>query len=316
MYTRNSLFGMTLVIVLFSSHLVCESASMSDSLSPEIVFETTDDDNNVVEKDDVSSAAKPDENVFDTEKSQNISVDISLNEDDSFFIYKTKVTKADIFCKDGMAFMSEGLREEALANFKIATDLYEDELHNEYIPKDDLIAIRENLKRMSKLLDGSPAESHAESSAKSPEAEDTLIKSPINPTKFPDVKDLGTSTTKQVVDNHKEEPTPAPEIAQTPTPFENKHDFGKAKEGEYWVIESTTMLLRNPELLANATSLLGNLIGGTRPGTTFQIMEIKDSTTGSKWKKVQVYNKGKEAYPKGWILSATVGKASQVEKPD
>ncbi|MGR3220885.1 MAG: hypothetical protein ACUZ8H_13865 [Candidatus Anammoxibacter sp.] len=291
---------MIIAIVFLSFCLAYNRVSMCEALHPESVTKNIEDDNNIV---------KDEKNVSNDENLNSIAIDIALSEDDSFFVNKTPVTEADIFCVDGMTFMSEGLREEAVGNFKTATDLYENALHNEYMQKDELIAIRENLKKMSKLLDNSPGD-------ESIEAENTLISSPINPSKFPNVKHIGTNTAVQVVDNYKKEPTPTLKTAQIPTLFENKYDFGKAKEGEYWIIESTALLLSNPELLENSTSLLGNLIGGIRPGTTFQILETKDSTTGSRWNKVQVYNKMKKVYTKGWILSDTVGKAEQIKGLD
>lgn len=235
-----------------------------------------------------------------------LSVDISLKGEELYFVDKTPVTKADIFCKDGMVFMSEGLREEALDNFKLATEFYDEALHNEYMQKEDLIAIRENLKRMSRQLNGSTGEPG--------ETKDRLRTSPIDPASFPTSKDSGTKTTVQVAKEIQHKPTPTPKLTPTPTPYVIKQDLKKAKNGEYWIIESTTILLKNPELYGNGTKLLGNLIGGISSGTTVEILETKGQGTVNRWVKVQVYNKKDEIYTKGWILSDTVGKARQIER--
>lgn len=331
-------------IIIVIGHCLLSSVSMCASLLSGIVVEEGKDgivvievENNIsavkagVEKDDIieeidgeeinnlesylKKIEKIDESVnlrirrgdsiFDlTIKSHNISVDIPLNEGDMSFVNDTPITKADIFCKDGLIFMSEGLKEEALDSFKMAADLYEQALHNEYMPKEELVEIRENLKRMSEQLDGS--------TVKSAEIKDGLTSSPISPARFSTDKDSGTTTTAiQLPTADQLEPTPAPEL--TPAPFVNKSDIKKAETGEYWIIESTTILLKSPELHGNGSRLLGNLIGGISSGTTVAILETKGSGDVNRWVKVEVYNKKNEIYANGWILTDTVGNARQIE---
>ncbi len=85
-----------------------------------------------------------------------------------------------------------------------------------------------------------------------------------------------------------------------------KTDFKDASVGEFWIIESTTILLKQPDM---SGKLIDNLIAGISAGTTVEILDTKVGF--DKWVNVNVYNKNNMAYRIGWIRAMFVGKARQ-----
>lgn len=213
-------------------------------------------------------------------------------ESNPLMINKTPVPKADIFCQDGMVFMGEGLREEAVYNFKIATELYKEALRDNVMIKEDLLAIRENLKKMSQQLSDSTKS-----------GDETVKVLEIAEKK---VQELPAEATPSPVQMGQLLPTLQPET----TPSAKKSRFREAKEGEYWVIDSTAILLKTPELPENPMQLVRNLVIGIKPGTPVSILETQGTATI--WIKIHMYDNKSES--EGWILSDTVGKARQIDK--
>lgn len=95
--------------------------------------------------------------------------------------------------------------------------------------------------------------------------------------------------------------------SETTTPHATKKDFSEAERGEYWIIESTTILRRKPFSADDTINMLNNLIGGIPAGTKVKVIDTKGSL--DKWIRVDVFNKSNEIYTRGWFQSFMVGKA-------
>lgn len=291
---------------------------------------------------------------------------LELDEQGSYTFKQTPIIEADTFFKDGMMFMKEGLREEAIDNFKIATSIYEKALSEKNLSEKELAIIRENLNEMNKQFDfpiekavvteekavvaEEPSVAAGEEKAEKKEIEARIAEKetqtetqPETKTEKKEIEEIeeiieeikSEDASESLVEIVEKEPVKV-EISESttteltsdaaPTKTEqdtgasqkqiipvNKTDLKEAEKGEYWVIESTTILLKKPDLSGNEISLLNNLIGGLPSGTLVEVMEI-EGTSASKWIKVNVYNKKDEVYVKGWLRSFMVGKASQVQR--
>lgn len=249
-----------------------------------------------------------------TPVSEKREIGVQSEEGNPLMIKKTPVLKADFFCHDGMVFMSEGLREEAVYNFKIATELYKEALRDNVMIKEELLAIRENLKQMSWQL-GDLTKSGDETVKAMEIAEKKVQELPIEKTPGQVEKEELSPTLQPPPPAPSHESTVqidqfSPTLQPETTPSVKKSAFREAKEGEYWVIDTTTMLLKTPEFPESPMQLVRNLVVGIKPGTPVRILETQGTVTI--WIKIYMYDDKNRT--EGWVLSDTVGKARQIDK--
>ncbi len=240
-------------------------------------------------------------------------ISLDLDAGDGPAINKTVISEADTFCKDGLIFFEEGLKEEALDNFRIAADLYNKTLREQKLSKEELVAIRKNLKMVNTQLNPTlvDAKTVGNEEAKAGKNED-LKKSAESKETAVAEKIGGKSSIVAPALKSGETISKAGQKQETKPFGSGKLSFNAAIAGEFWKIESTTILLKKPEVPSSPAKLIGNLVGGLKPGTIVKVLETKIS--GVRWARVGVYNKNNEVYAKGWIQSDMVGKASKTEK--
>ena len=237
-------------------------------------------------------------------KTSDVLIDVSINDSELYPMKRTSILGADISCRDGLLFMNKGLKNEALSKFSMAIDSYKKALDNKELPKEELIAISDNLRKMNQYIN-----IVSDNLDKKKVGPLDTVKVPVNKKKHqpPEVK-------KQVIVKKQQKPVQLPKLKATSISFTGKTNLKKAEKGDFWLIEWTTMLLKNPELYVKEGKLLGNLIGGISAGTVVEVLGIKDLGPVNRWLKVQVYNRNGKAYTNGWILSDTINKAKNIRK--
>lgn len=261
-------------------------------------------------KDNVNISVKRGPAIFDVPiKTSDVLINVSLNDSELYPMKRTSILKADIFCRDGLLFMNKGLKNEAFSKFGMAIDSYKEALDNKDLPKEELIAISDNLKKMNQYIniDTDKLDKKKEGIVDKKVSSVNTVKVLTNKKKHEPAK-----VKKQVVEKKQMKPVQLPKLKPTTKSFTEKMDLRKAGKGDFWLIEWTTMLLEDPELYVNEGKLLGNLIGGISAGTVVEVSEIKDLGPVNRWLKVRVYNSNGEVYTNGWILSDTISKAKNI----